>query len=154
MAIKTRAAGIFLVNKDGKILLGHPSGNYSGWSIPKGKIEEGEDAFTAALRECYEETNIDLREEKLTFHELPVRTYSHKKKDLKSYIVFEVENSINFSTFDIKCNSYVPMDAKVNAGLPEMEKFSWSTFDEAEELIHITQKANLNIIRELWKKLI
>lgn len=151
---KVKSAGIFLVNKEGKILIGHPTGNYSGWSIPKGKIEEGEDAFTAALRECYEETNIDLRDVKLTFHELPVRTYSHNKKDLKSYVLFEIENSINFSTFDIKCNSFVSDDAKVNAGLPEIDKFQYATFDECEALIHDTQKANLNIIIELWKKLI
>lgn len=147
-----RAAGVFLVNKMGRILIGYPSGGYSHWSIPKGGIEEGEDSFTAALRECYEETNIDLRDMNITYHELPVQMYSHKKKSLKPYVVFELENSIDFNTFDIKCNSFVPDDAKVNAGLPEMEKFLYVSFNECSEMVHTTQKQCLEIIRKLWKQ--
>lgn len=42
------------------VLLVHPTGGYwvKGFGFPKGKVEEGEDLKTAALRETEEETGI------------------------------------------------------------------------------------------------
>jgi 8-oxo-dGTP pyrophosphatase MutT (NUDIX family) len=54
-----RSAGIVVVWQD-KVLLVHPTqGTKTGsWGIPKGKIEEGELIYKAALREFQEETGI------------------------------------------------------------------------------------------------
>ena len=43
---KVLAAGIFLVNKEKQVLICHPTNHPADvWSIPKGKIEKGEEAF-------------------------------------------------------------------------------------------------------------
>ena len=49
---KTIAAGVFLVRKNGTVLVCHPT-NHSPefWSIPKGKLDEGETPLAAAIRE-------------------------------------------------------------------------------------------------------
>ena len=59
-----KAAGI-LVTSNGKCLLckRNTTGSLPGeWSVPAGKIEKGENVLNAALREFYEETDIELTE--------------------------------------------------------------------------------------------
>lgn len=146
MAIET--AGILFLNNEFKLLVGHPTG-HEGWSIPKGKLEEGETSYEAALRETWEETNVDLGLVVAYIELEPVR-YTHGKKKLKPFIVFEDENSkINSKGFELKCNSIVPDDAKWNAGKPEMDDFKWVTIDEAKEILHYTQVECLQIIIDL-----
>ena len=50
-----RAAGAVLVRADGRIALVHRP-RYDDWSLPKGKLEPGEDDLAAAQRELLEET--------------------------------------------------------------------------------------------------
>jgi 8-oxo-dGTP pyrophosphatase MutT (NUDIX family) len=53
------AAGLIIfreTNEGPKFLLIYQGGNY--WNFPKGKLEEGERNFRAALREVWEETGI------------------------------------------------------------------------------------------------
>ena len=54
--IHTQSGGGVIVNPDGKIAIASQHGK--SWSLPKGHIEEGEDALTAAKREIEEETGI------------------------------------------------------------------------------------------------
>lgn len=57
-----KAAGILVVN-NGKCLLckRNTEGSLPGeWSIPAGKIENKEDPMSAAQREFYEETDLDI----------------------------------------------------------------------------------------------
>jgi putative (di)nucleoside polyphosphate hydrolase len=56
--------GVMLVNRDGLVFIGRraaggnePTAN-NAWQMPQGGIDEGEDAYDAALRELYEETNV------------------------------------------------------------------------------------------------
>lgn len=49
------AAGGVVIRKDGKFLIMKRDGI---WDLPKGKLEQGEDAETAALREVKEETGL------------------------------------------------------------------------------------------------
>lgn len=64
MAKLEYCAGIIPLKKssDGfKVLLAkHVKGNY--WSFPKGHIDDGEDDFSAACRELFEETNLEVSE--------------------------------------------------------------------------------------------
>ncbi|MCA1636527.1 MAG: NUDIX domain-containing protein [Acidobacteria bacterium] len=54
--IQTISAGGIVLNKRGQVLVVNQNG--TSWSLPKGHIEEGEDALTAARREIYEEAGI------------------------------------------------------------------------------------------------
>jgi CYTH domain-containing protein/8-oxo-dGTP pyrophosphatase MutT (NUDIX family) len=56
MSQEVRAAG-GLVEHDGRVLLVHRP-RYDDWSLPKGKLDAGEDWIDAALREVQEETGV------------------------------------------------------------------------------------------------
>lgn len=53
----TRTAGGVVINSKGEVLVVNQGGVH--WSLPKGHIEEGEDAVSAARREIGEEAGID-----------------------------------------------------------------------------------------------
>jgi putative (di)nucleoside polyphosphate hydrolase len=58
--------GVALFNAEGKVFAGRrkpdrhaePDGQLYEWQLPQGGIDSGEDPYSAALRELYEETNI------------------------------------------------------------------------------------------------
>jgi putative (di)nucleoside polyphosphate hydrolase len=53
------AAGIMLVNAEGKVFVGQRiDTTLEAWQMPQGGIDEGEEPDAAALRELYEETGI------------------------------------------------------------------------------------------------
>lgn len=52
----THSAGGVVRNKKGQILVVNQRGR--SWSLPKGHVEEGEEALAAAKREIYEESGI------------------------------------------------------------------------------------------------
>lgn len=145
---KVNASGIFLVRKDGKLLVCHPTNHKPDfWSIPKGKVEEGESLLAGAIRETFEETNIELSKCK-NLRQLDAVTYSHKKKTLHPFLVLERENvEYDWNAFDIKCNSNVPAD---RGGFPEMDDYKWVSLEEAKSLLHITQVACINEIERLY----
>lgn len=150
MAIES--AGIFFLNNEHKLLVGHPTGHKPNfWSIPKGKLDKGETSYDAALRETWEETNVDLGEV-TAMYELDTIKYKSKKKKLKPFVVFEDENrKIDSSKFDLKCNSFVGIHSKWNAGLPEMDDFKWITLEEAKDVLHQAQIECLETITQLIK---
>ena len=93
----TETAGIFFINKHFKLLVAHPTGHdFDFWSVPKGKLDEGETAFAAAVRETWEETNVDLSGYfgYLNFVELEPIAYKNKRKKLTPFVIFEDENSV------------------------------------------------------------
>ncbi|NMB48532.1 NUDIX domain-containing protein [Candidatus Kuenenbacteria bacterium] len=55
---KTVSAGGVVIGPDNKIVVVNQNGN--SWSLPKGHIDLGEDELSAAKREIYEETGIEL----------------------------------------------------------------------------------------------
>ena len=52
----TESAGGVVLNPRGEVLVVSQHGN--SWSLPKGHLDAGEDALTAARREIYEESGI------------------------------------------------------------------------------------------------
>lgn len=57
---KTKSAGGVVLNDKGEVLVVSQHGN--SWSLPKGHIDEGEEALTAAKREVFEESGVDQLE--------------------------------------------------------------------------------------------
>jgi 8-oxo-dGTP pyrophosphatase MutT (NUDIX family) len=147
---KVIAAGVFLVNKKNEVLICHPTNHSMNlWSIPKGKVEVGETMINAAIRETYEETNINLSKAD-SFIMLDMVTYTHRKKAIQGFLLLETKNpSVNFDLFKLKCNSNVP---KERGGFPEMDDYKWVLIDEARELLHYTQVESLDKIEEIIKR--
>lgn len=59
-------------------LLGHTAGT-PFWDLPKGKMDPHEAPLDAALRECEEETGLDLRPFRDGFQDLGVDVYNRKR---------------------------------------------------------------------------
>lgn len=146
---KVRAAGLFLVNKEDKILIGHPTNHDPDfWSIPKGKIDGDETPLEAAIRETYEESNVEVFKDLHDFIEIGKYVYRHKKKDIMLYATFEAEHA-HWNKLIIKCNSNVPEE---RGGFPEFDSFFWASFEEAKSMLHYTQVAALNKLEKHLKE--
>ena len=100
-------------------------------------MEEDENALEAAIRETFEETNADVSRWQI-IHNLPPVEYKRMKKTLHPFVLFEAQNSIDFSKFELKCNSFVP-DSK--GDFPEMDDFRYVTLDEDRECLPESQVA-------------
>ncbi len=55
---RTQSAGGVVLNPKGLVLVVNQNNN--SWSLPKGHLDSGEDALTAARREIYEESGISV----------------------------------------------------------------------------------------------
>jgi 8-oxo-dGTP pyrophosphatase MutT (NUDIX family) len=143
------ASGLFIVRNDDKLLVAHPTNHDKDfWSIPKGKVEDEETLLEAALRETYEETNLELKDSfDFNIYPLDRSMYKHKKKVLYSFLFLEKKDSeLNWSKLILKCNSNVP---KERGGFPEMDGYKWVTLLEAKKLLHDTQVACIDKIIEI-----
>lgn len=148
--MKKITAGVFIINKDNKILVCHPTNHSQNfWSISKGAVEDGEILIDAAIRETFEETNIDLKGvsglKTLKFVE-----YKNGKKSLHAFLCWEpAVSGLNWYGFDLKCNSFVPIE---KGGFPEMDDYKWVTLSEAREIMHEAQVKILDEIEEIIGK--
>ena len=137
--------GIYLIDKDGKVLICHPTNHPNNlWSIPKGLIDESDaDELVAAKRELFEETGIDIN---ALVHKdvvrLPNRLYPAGKKTLTSFII-HIEETIK--VIDLHCDSMVVNEVK-GWNFPEIDAFAWVSIEEASKLLHNSQIENLKLI--------
>jgi 8-oxo-dGTP pyrophosphatase MutT (NUDIX family) len=146
----TKIAGIFLVRKDNKILLCHPTKHSPNfWSIPKGRVDKGEELLDTALRETYEETNIDLSKWRI-IHNLEPVEYDTTDKVLHCYVIFENQNNFDFNSFELKCNSNVSPE---KGGFPEMDDYKWVDLKEAKPMLHTAQMMAIEQLQKLMNKL-
>lgn len=81
MAKKSMSAGVVITDGE-HVLLGHVT-NHKHWDLPKGQVDPGESPLQAAVRECEEETGIQLAASEL--HMLGLYAYK-PKKDLMLYL--------------------------------------------------------------------
>lgn len=136
--------GIFIINKEKKVLLIHPT-FHSGdvWSIPKGRKEENESSWEAALREVKEETNFTLNTKESIFQ--VEKIYDNKKKKL---VAFFVETSDDVTNYPFECISFFERKGKQ---IPECDKFQWFTLEEAKKVVHKTQTEAIEEFEKLKK---
>lgn len=88
-------AACFILNEAGELLLlrRHPD-DLGGdqWGAPSGRIESGENARVAALREVYEETGLRLDEmTELGIHEITMPHGTVQMTSFKAYVPKQVE---------------------------------------------------------------
>jgi 8-oxo-dGTP diphosphatase len=112
-----RAAGGVLVRRDGDgpalvAVIHRPK--YMDWSLPKGKLEQGEDWLDAALREVEEETGYRGRPGR----ELPSVSYLDRKARRKLVRYWLMQ----------------PIDGEFEPH-DEVDELRWVTSDEAGELL-------------------
>jgi predicted NUDIX family NTP pyrophosphohydrolase len=129
-----------------EVLLVHPGGPFwarkdeGAWTIPKGEIEEGEDAFAAARREFEEETGCKPEGE---FRPLsPVRLKS--RKTVRAW-AFEGDWDPGMLTSMIFTVEWPPHSGKIRE-YPEADAAGWFSLEEAREKI---QAGQMGFIEEL-----
>jgi predicted NUDIX family NTP pyrophosphohydrolase len=144
----TTSCGIFFVNGDNRILVGHPTNSQYGvgvCTIPKGKQEPGETLEETAKREFFEESGILIDAfPDGTLEYLDQEVYVHKKKRI---VAFYFKTNLEVNPYPV-CNSFIEKDGK---RFPEIDRFYWCKYIEAVKLVHYTQRAILERHKEKFK---
>lgn len=148
-----KSAGLLVYRKNKaaiEIFLVHPGGPFwkgkdkGAWSIPKGEFEDDEEPLAAAKREFKEETGQEVNGD---FIELrPI-----KQKSGKLVYAWAVEAEVDADT--IVSNTF-QLEYPAKSGkwitIPEVDKASWLSIEEAKEKIN---PAQADLIDDLLTKL-
>jgi len=142
-----RSAGILLyrrVTGGVEVLLVHPGGPYwarkdaGAWSIPKGELDDGDDAEAAARREFAEELGVEPAGELVPLG-------SVRQKNGKEVIAYALEG--DFDCAAIRSNTF-RMEWPPGSGrmreFPEVDRAEWFTPSVAREKMHVGQAALLD----------
>lgn len=135
------SAGILLYrwrDDDVQVLLVHPGGpfnkhrNHGWWSIPKGKVENGENPFTAAIREFCEELGEPVFRGYDDVESAYLALGMVRQSKTKNVSVWARErdydpSELNSNTFEME---YPPKSGKFIT-IPEIDEARW--FDLSEE---------------------
>ena len=122
---KEVSAGIIPVRKVGNDYLFLLLRVYGFYEPPKGRVENGEDAFDTAIRETLEETSIPPEALHFTWGKDSYTTEPYKK-GRKTNVFFVAETDFE----DI----VLPYSEEI--GKPEHEAFVWVKYDEAKKLLN------------------
>jgi 8-oxo-dGTP diphosphatase len=91
-----RAAGGVVFDADGRVAIVHRP-HHADWSLPKGKLDPGEDWLTAALREVEEECGLRCR----ALAELPPTDYEVGGRPKRvRWWVMEIVDDLGFTPND------------------------------------------------------
>ena len=141
------SAGILMYRQTGpglEVLLVHPGGPFwrnkdvGAWSIPKGEMDEGEDAALAARREFLEETGCFLSG--------PLKPLGDiRQRGGKRVTTFAVEgdldvDAIKSNTFEIE---WPPKGGKMQS-FPEVDRAAWFDLPAAHVKILESQRTLLD----------
>lgn len=147
-----QSAGILLFRKKEKqieFFLVHPGGPFFAkkdlgfWTVPKGELNEGEEALTAAIREFKEETDQRLAG---NFIELTPIVQKGGKKVLCWALEGDLDPStIVSNTFEIE---WPPRSGKKQS-FAEIDKANWFTYADAITYINEKQIALLDELKSL-----
>ena len=124
-----------------EILLVHPGGPYwagkdsGAWAIPKGEIEQGEDALTAARREFEEETGFKAEGQFCPLS--PVRLKSRKVIYAWTFQGDCDPQNVKSMVFSME---WPPHSGKEQQ-FPEVDRAEWFTVEAAREKVQAGQMA-------------
>jgi 8-oxo-dGTP pyrophosphatase MutT (NUDIX family) len=94
---------------------------WRNWDFPKGRVEAGEDPFSAARRETAEETGLTDLE--FVFGEDYRETLPYAGGKIARYYIAETTQET------------VTLPISAELGRPEHDEWRWVSFPEAEELL-------------------
>lgn len=148
------SAGILLfriAGKEPEVLLVHPGGPFftrkdaGYWSVPKGEYTADEAPLAAAIREFFEETGMQLAEDK-TFYPLG----SVKQKGGKEVHAWAVEGDLDAgaivsNTFELEW----PKGSGRYQSFPEIDKAAWFGMEAAIHYINERQRALIAVFKQL-----
>lgn len=152
--MRKTSAGILMFKRvadDLFVLLAHPGGPFwknrdaGAWTIPKGELDDGEDASAAARREFIEEIGIDPGGELEPLGEI-------MQKGGKRVIAFAAEGdfdvaTLRSNTFEIE---WPPRSGRLQE-FPEVDRAAWMTVAEARKKILPSQVELLHRLLALTK---
>jgi predicted NUDIX family NTP pyrophosphohydrolase len=132
-----------------EVLLVHPGGPFwshkdaGAWSLPKGRIEEGEDPLAAAIREFREETGFPIKGD---FRPLAPIT----QRSGKVVHAWAVEgdcdpSAIHSQTFSME---WPPKSGRMRE-FPEVDRAAWFSLDEAKLRLLTAQSAFIDQLRRM-----
>ncbi|HEY9735190.1 MAG TPA: NUDIX domain-containing protein [Trichocoleus sp.] len=130
----------------------HPGGPYwqnkdwHAWSIPKGEIDQGEDAFAAAKREFWEETGLTPEG---SF--LPLTTVRQSGGKVVIAWAFEGDcdpAGVTSNTFSLE---WPPRSGQFR-NFPEVDRAAWFSLEEAKARIIKAQAAFLEELAAFLQK--
>jgi predicted NUDIX family NTP pyrophosphohydrolase len=141
------SAGILMYRQTGRgleVLLAHPGGPFwrnrdeGAWSIPKGEMDEGEDAAAAARREFLEETGCTLEGALEPLGDI-------RQRGGKRVTAFAVEgdldvDAIKSNTFEIE---WPPKSGRMQS-FPEIDRAAWFDLPAAHVKILQSQRQLLD----------
>ena len=128
--VPVEAAGGVVLNDEGEMLAIHRLGK---WDLPKGKVEEGEDLVSAAVREVEEECGID--------GPLP------GEKILETYHLYPREGKRWFKTTHWYLMSFQGREDLVPQVEEDIEKVEWIPVSELAEF-HANTYPNVRMVLE------
>ena len=150
LPLMKQSAGILLFRRKDQQLeffLVHPGGPFFAkkdlgfWTVPKGELNEGEEALTAAIREFKEETGESLTGD---FIELTPIVQKGGKKVLCWAVEGELDPStIVSNTFEIE---WPPRSGK-RQSFAEIDKAQWFAYSDAVKYINEKQIALLDELK-------
>ena len=146
------SAGILMYRRAGanlEVLLVHPGGPYwrkkdeGAWSIPKGEMDEGEDAEVTARREFMEETGVSLSGSLEPLGEI-------RQRGGKRVIAFAVERELDIQT--IRSNTFEiewpPKGGRMQS-FPEIDRAEWFDLPAGHAKILDSQRQLVDQLAEL-----
>ena len=149
---KVSSAGILMyrrVNPEIEVLLVHPGGPYwrkkdeGAWSIPKGEIDEGENAEVAARREFLEETGIAVAGPLEPLGDI-------RQRGGKRVTAFAVKGDFNVDA--MKSNNFEiewpPKSGRLQS-FPEIDRAAWFDLPAAGVKILESQRSLVDRLVEL-----
>ncbi len=133
------SSGVILYRKkengDVEFFMCTPDGPYwknrELWSFPKGRIEENETPFDAAIREFHEETSIKLEGDKSKFLDLGIVNQNKFKNVYVFAKQYNGENTDN--CISNKCLTEYPPNSNKFIEHNEIKSYKWLTINELKK---------------------
>lgn len=134
------------------VLLVHPGGPFwrnrdlGAWSIPKGELDDGEDAEAAARREFKEELGMEVTG--------PLRPLGQVRQRAGKIVhAFALEGALDVGT--VRSNEIAiewPRRSGRTVYVPEIDRAAWFAIPLAREKILAGQRPFLDRLEMLWKR--